>query len=93
MPWDVFGTVGLLSLWAACGLLPWSAALILGRGRGALSALPLAVVAGIVGGLLTAAFAKDGAGFAVSLPAAMAASAVALVVSRRLVQGATADAP
>jgi len=93
MPWDVFGTVGLFSLWTACGLLPWCAALVAGRGRGAFSALPLAIVAGIVGGLLVAAFAKDGAGFAVSLLAAMAASALALVVLRRLVQGAMADDP
>ena len=86
MPWDVFGTVGLLSLWAACGLLPWCVALVAGRGRGTFSALPLAVVAGVAGGLLTAAFAKDEIGFAVSLPAAMAASAIAIAAVGRWVR-------
>jgi len=84
MLWEFLGIVGVFSLWAACGLLPWSVALIAGRGRGAFSTLPFAIAAGIAGGLLTAVFAKDGIGFAVSLLAATAASAIAIAAFRRV---------
>ena len=84
MPWDFLGHVGLLSLWAACGLLPWCVALIAGRGRGAFSALPIAIVAGIAGGLLVATVAKDWTGLAISLAAATAVSAIAIAAFRRM---------
>ena len=84
MPWDVLGHVGLLSLWAACGLLPWCVVLIAGRGRSAFTVLPVAIVAGIVGGLLVAAVMKDWTGVALSLVAAMAVSAVAIAGFRRM---------
>jgi len=86
MPWDLLGHVGLLSLWAACGLVPWSVLLIAGRGRGAFTALPVAIVAGIAGGLLVAVIVKDWNGFAASLLAAMAASAIAISLVGRLVR-------
>ncbi len=80
MPWDLLGHVGLLSLWAACGLLPWSVMLIAGRGRGAFTALPVAMVAGILGGLLVAVFADGWLAFLVSLFTATALSAIAIAI-------------
>ena len=84
MPWNALGILGLLSLWAACGLLPWSVALILGRGRGAFTVLPVAIVAGIVGGLLVALFGDSWLAVLVSLATATAASAAAIVAFRRM---------
>lgn len=91
MPWNALGIVGLFSLWAACGLLPWAAALVAGRGRGAFSALPVAVVAGIAGGLVVATIAKDWTGFAISIAAATLAAAVAIAVLRRMTLEVPAD--
>lgn len=84
MPWNALGILGLLSLWAACGLLPWSAALVLGRGRGAFTVLPVAIVAGIVGGLMVAVFADSWLAVLVSLATATALSAFAIVAFRRM---------
>lgn len=84
MPWNALGILGLLSLWAACGLLPWSVVLVLGRGRGALSVLPVAIVAGIVGGLLVAVFADSWQAVLVSLAAAPLAAAAAIAAFRRM---------
>ncbi len=84
MPWNALGILGLLSLWAACGLLPWCVALVLGRGRGAFSALPVAVVAGIGGGLLVAIFADSWLAVLVSLATATTSSAIAIVAFRRM---------
>lgn len=86
MPWNALGILGLLSLWAACGLLPWSVALVLGRGRGAFTALPIAIVAGIVGGLVVATVMKDWIGFGISLAGAMAASVAAIAAFRRMTE-------
>ena len=80
MPWSAFGIVGLLSLWAACGLLPWCVALVARRGEGAFMSLLLSIIGGMAGGLLVAVFAKDGIGFAASLPVATAAGAVVLTL-------------
>ena len=84
MPWDLLGHVGLLSLWAACGLLPWCVVLIAGRGRGAFRALPVAIVAGVAGGLLVARIAKDWIGFAASLLTATLVAAAAIAAFRRM---------
>ncbi len=86
MPWDLLGHLGLLSLWAACGLVPWSVMLIAGRGRGTFAVLPVAIVAGIVGGLLVATVMKDWTGVVVSLFTATAASAIAIAAFRRMTQ-------
>jgi len=86
MSWDVLGHLGLLALWAACGLLPWCVLLVARRGRGALTALPFAIAGGVAGGLLVVAFAKDVAGLAISLVVAMtvgAAVCVGVAVTRR----------
>jgi hypothetical protein len=81
MLWETLGLFGLLALWGALGLLPWAAALIAGRGRGALVALPLALAAGVAGGALTPALGgKDAFGFGISLLAAVAAGAAVSVV-------------
>ncbi len=77
MPWDFAGHVGVLSLWAACGLLPWFVALVARRGEGTFAALPFAIAGGIAGGLLTAAVLKDWTGLAVSIVAAVVAGALA----------------
>ncbi len=84
MPWTALGFLGLFSLWAACGLLPWSAALILGRGRGAFTVLPVAIVAGMLGGLMVAVFADSWQAVLVSLATATLAAAVAIVAYRRV---------
>ncbi len=74
--WEGLGLLSVLTLWAACGVLPNGVALIAARGRSPLVALPLAALAGMAGGLLVAALAKDGIGFAISLAAAVAAGAI-----------------
>ena len=84
MPWNALGILGLFSLWAACGLLPWSVSLVLGRGRGAFSALPIAIVAGIVGGLTVAVFADSWFAVLVSRATATLAAAVVIVAYRRV---------
>ena len=82
--WEILGLLGVLALWGAFGLLPWCVALIVGRGRGALVAMPLALAAGIGGGALVPALgAKDGLGFAISLLAATAAGAIVSTVAVR----------
>ena len=83
--WEPLGLLGILALWAALGLVPWSVALIAARGRGALVALPFALAAGIGGGALVPALVADDAlGFAVSLLTAAASGAiVSMVVVRR----------
>ena len=83
--WESLGLLGILSLWGALGLLPWSVALIAARGRGALVALPFAFAAGIGGGALVPALVADDAlGFGVSLLTAAASGAiVSTVVVRR----------
>ncbi len=83
--WEPLGLLGILALWAALGLVPWSVALIAARGRGALVALPFAFAAGIGGGALVPALVvDDGLGFSISLLTALAAGAVvSTVVVRR----------
>ena len=82
--WESLGLLGVLVLWGFFGLLPWCAALIVGRGHGALVALPLAFAAGVVGGALSPALGgSDALGFGISLLTAMtgggAASAVVVI--------------
>jgi hypothetical protein len=81
MTWQLLATLGTLAIWGLCGLLPWSAALIAGRGRGALVALPLAFAAGIAGGLLASAFGSGWPAYWTSLLTAMAAGAVVSVAA------------
>ena len=85
MLWESLGLLGVLALWGALGLVPWCAALIAGRGRGALIALPFALAAGVAGGALTPALGgKDALGFGISVLAAVAAgAAVSLIVISR----------
>jgi hypothetical protein len=79
--WEFLGLLGVLTLWGACGLVSWCAALIAARGRGALLAMPVAFAAGAGAGALTPALGgKDALGFGISLLAAMAAGAVVSVV-------------
>ena len=90
--WETLGLLGVLALWGACGLLPNAVSLIAARGRGALVVLPLAAFAGVAGGLLVAALAKDGICFAVSIPVAIAAGTlVSVLASRPRRRGLTGD--
>jgi hypothetical protein len=80
MTWQLLATLGTLAIWGLCGLLPWALALIAGRGRGALIALPLAFVAGVAGGLAVPWLGGSGwPAYFVSLLTAMAAGAVVSV--------------
>ncbi len=82
--WESLGLLGVLVLWGALGLVPWSAALIVGRGRGALVALPLSLVAGVGGGALVPALGgNDALGFGISLLTATAAGALVSTVAVR----------
>jgi len=66
-----------LVLWALVALLPWLGVALWRRGRGVVLALPLAPLAGCVGGvLLPLAGADDGRGFLFSLLAAFAGGAL-----------------
>ena len=77
VPWTSLALLGVLALWGGLGLAPWWVALVLGRGRSALIALPLASAAGIGGGALVPALGgKDALGFGISLLTAFAAGAV-----------------
>jgi hypothetical protein len=84
MPWDTLALLGVLAIWGLCGLLPWAVALIAGRGRGALVALPLAFAAGIAGGLLASAFGDGWPAYWASLLTAMAGGAVVSAISIKL---------
>ena len=83
MLWETLGLLSVLALWGACGLLSSCVALIVARGRSPLVALPMAALAGMAGGLLVAALATDGLGFAVSLAAAMVAGTIATALAVR----------
>ncbi len=66
------------SLWFIVGLLPWTVAAILTRGRGALLALPLALAGAAVAGIIVPlAGQRDVIGFFISLPAAFVGGALA----------------
>lgn len=61
----------LFALWAVLGLLPWSVVAALRRGRDALPALPIAVGAACLAGVLVPLVgARDETGFLVSILAA-----------------------
>ena len=87
MFWEIIGLLGILTLWGAFGLVPWCAALVVGRGRGALVALPLAFVAGAAGGALVPALGgSGGVAFGISLlTATTAGAAVSTFAVRRAV--------
>jgi hypothetical protein len=61
-------------VWALVGLVPWLGVAVWRRGRGVVLALPLAPLAGCVGGVLVPlAGADDARGFLLSLAAAFVA--------------------
>jgi hypothetical protein len=78
-----------VAVWCFLGLLAWCAAAILARGRGALPALPLALAAACVGGIVVPLIGLDDApGFLLSLFTAFFAGAAGAVggiaLARRL---------
>ncbi len=85
LPWESIALLAVLVLWGFIGLAPWCVALFVTRGRRALTALPLAFLAGVGGGAFVPALgAKGGLGFGISLLAALAAGALAATfVARR----------
>ena len=77
--------VGILALWGLLGFFAWTAATVLSRRHHTLMALPLCVIAAIVGGALVPALGrKDGLGLGISLLMALAGGALAAAVSLRL---------
>jgi uncharacterized membrane protein YeaQ/YmgE (transglycosylase-associated protein family) len=75
--------------WCIVGLLPWVAAAVIVRGRGALLALPLALAGASAAGVLVPALGqRDAAGFFISLATALlggiAGSGAGLAFHRRL---------
>lgn len=76
-------------LWYGLGLIPWSIAAVLTRGRGALLALPLALAGASAAGVLVPLVGlRDATGFFLSLPMAMIGAAIGactgIALSRRL---------
>jgi len=81
--------LGFFAIWCLIGLIPWAAAAVVSRGRGALPALPLALAGACTAGVLVPLLGqRDGLGFVLSLPAALAggalASAAGIALGRRL---------
>ena len=92
MFWEILGLLGILTLWGAFGLVPWCAALVVGRGRGALVALPLAFAAGVAGGALVPALGGSGGlAFGISLLTATTAGAAASTFAVRRAVASKAD--
>ena len=90
MFWETLGLLGILALWGAFGLVPWCVALVAGRGRGAIVALPLAFVAGMGGGALVPALGGSGGlAFGISLLTATVAGAAASMFAVRLAERRT----
>jgi hypothetical protein len=76
-------------VWCVLGLIPWAIAAVIVRGRGALLALPLALAAAcVLGVLVPLAGLKDGTGFLLSLAAALLGATAGawggILLSRRL---------
>ena len=68
------------ALWGFLGFLPWSFAAVIRRGRHVLPALPLALAAASVAGVLVPLLgARDLGGFLVSIGAAFAAGVLGTV--------------
>ena len=92
MFWEFLGLLGIFTLWGAFGLVPWCAPLVVGRGRGALVALPLAFAAGVAGGVLVPALGgSDGLAFGISLLTATAAGAAVSTFAVRRAVASKAD--
>ena len=81
-------------IWSITALIPWAAAAVIMRGRGAAWALPLCIVAGCAFGVAVPVLgARDGTGFITSLLAAFAGSALAAVGTIALARRMVADEP
>jgi hypothetical protein len=76
-------------IWSIAALIPWAAAAVISRGRGAAWALPVCVAAGCAFGVAVPVLgARDFTGFIASIFAALVGSALAAVgtiaLARRL---------
>lgn len=76
-------------IWCLLGLVPWAVAAVLSRGRGALPALPLALLGAAVFGVAVPLVGqRDAAGFWISLATALLGgvlfSALGVALGRRL---------
>jgi len=81
--------VFFFAVWCFLGLMTWAVAAVVGRGRGALPALPLALAAAAAGGVAVPLLGvRDGAGFFLSLVMAMIGgvlgSVTGMALARRL---------
>jgi hypothetical protein len=82
------------AVWCFLGLIAWAAAAVIGRGRGALPALPLALAAACAAGVaVPLAGLDDFAGFLISLATAFVAGAIASVVGMRLARKVWPERP
>jgi hypothetical protein len=77
------------AVWCFMGLIPWAVAAVVARGRGALTALPMALAGACAAGVAVPLIgADDFAGFLLSLATAFFAGAVAsaagIAVAQRL---------
>lgn len=65
-----------VAAWLVCGFIPWLALSIVTRGNAGMASLPLALFAGVIGGLAVPILIRnDGAGIVISLVCATVASA------------------
>lgn len=73
------------AIWSLVGLVPWSLAAVLVRGRGALPALPLALAGACLGGLALPLLGfRDATGLLLSLPAAVTGAGLSTAAGIRL---------
>ena len=81
-------------IWSIVALVPWAAAAVISRGRGAALALPLCIAAGCAFGVAVPALgARDGAGFVASIFAAFVGSTLAAVGTIALARRLQPDEP
>ena len=73
--------------WCFVGLIPWAFAAVLARGRGALAALPIALLAACAAGVALRVIGLDNfRGFVLSLVTALLAAAVGSAAGIRIAQ-------
>jgi len=94
--WEILGLLGLLTLWAALGCIPWFVALVMTQTqRAPWRALPIVMIVGVAGALLAPALGLKGwAGFWTSFASALLLSSAAmlLLTARSAPARRTADA-
>ena len=81
------------ALWSLLGFLPWSVAAVIRRGRHVLPALPIAIAASALAGLLVPLLgAQDETGFLLSIATSFAGGVLGTAVGIALALRLSADA-